>query len=177
MDDVPELHALIEQSVRTLQAGDYSAKQIEGSLGTVFGVDQQLIRDQTYFVIEVAGKIAACGGWSKRKTLFGGDHITAKDDALLDPVTDAARIRAFFVHPDSARQGLGSQMLQACERAAVEAGFHSLELGATITGEPLYLKHGFEPTQRLEVPLPNGLILCIVHMTKSLIIERILHRA
>jgi len=170
LDDIPQLHALIDLSVRKLQAADYSPEQIEGSLGTVFGVDQQLIRDRTYFVIEAAGRIAACGGWSKRKTLFGSDHVTGKDDAFLDPATEAARIRAFFVHPDNARQGLGSQILDACEQAAAAAGFQSLELAATLTGEPLYRKHGFQAVRRFEVPLGNGASLPIIQMAK-----RILH--
>lgn len=169
LDDVPQLRTLIDLSVRTLQAGDYSSQQIEGSLGTVFGVDQQLIRDQTYFVIEAGGHIAACGGWSKRKTLFGSDHVAGKDDALLDPLKEGARIRAFFVHPDHARQGLGTQILQACEQAAFDAGFRSLELGATLTGEPLYRRHGFEAMRRIDVPLPNGTTLPIIQMTKTMV--------
>src|SRR5271165_110176 len=169
LEDVPQLHSLIELSVRKLQAADYSPEQIEGSLGTVFGVDQQLIRDQTYFVIESAGRIVACGGWSKRKTLFGSDHVTGKDDAFLDPAKEAARIRAFFVHPEYARQGLGTYILLACERAATRAGFRSLELAATLTGEPLYRKHGFQMTSRYEVPLANGARLPIIQMEKRIV--------
>jgi len=169
LDDIPELHALIDLSVRKLQAADYSPEQIDGSLGTVFGVDQQLIRDQTYFVVELAGRVAACGGWSKRKTLFGSDHVTGKDDAFLDPATEAARIRAFFVHPEHARQGLGSRILRACEQAAAAAGFQSLELAATLTGEPLYRTHGFEAMRRFDVPLKNGASLPIVQMTKTIL--------
>jgi GNAT superfamily N-acetyltransferase len=167
VEDIPQLHALIDLSVRKLQSSDYSPEQIEGSLGTVFGVDQQLIRDQTYFVIERSGHVVACGGWSRRKTLFGSDHVAGKDDALLDPATDAARIRAFFVHPEYARQGLGTRILQACEQAAAAAGFRSLELGASLTGVPLYGRHGFQQTQRIDVPLDNGASLPIIRMVKK----------
>ena len=166
--DIPAIEALIEASVNGLQAGDYSQEQRDGALGSVFGVDQQLIRDGTYFVIESSRTLAACGGWSKRKTLFGSDHVEGKDNALLDPAVDAARIRAFFVHPAWARRGLGSLLLQAGEEAARAAGFRRLELGATLTGIPLYERHGFRPLERSEVPLPNGATLAIVRMWKAL---------
>jgi GNAT superfamily N-acetyltransferase len=166
--DVPALETLIELSVRTLQARDYSPAQIEGALGTVFGVDGQLIEDGTYFVVEAErNKIVGCGGWSKRKTLFGSDHRTGREDALLDPHQDAAKIRAFFVHPDWSRQGIGSRILEACETAATEAGFKSFEMGATITGERLYKARGYEVADLLQVPLPNGASLPIIRMTKG----------
>lgn len=165
--DVPALEALIELSVRKLQAPDYSPAQIEGALGTVFGVDSQLIEDGTYFVIEAErNTIIGCGGWSKRKTLFGSDHRTGREDALLDPHQDAAKIRAFFVHPDWARQGIGSRILEACETAATEAGFKRFEMGATIAGERLYKARGYEVTDRFEVPLPNGASMPVIRMTK-----------
>jgi len=166
LDDVPQLHALIEHSVRVLQAGDYSQEQMDAALGTVLGLDQQLIRDQTYFVTESDGHITGCGGWSKRKTLFGSDHVADKDDAFLDPATEAAKVRAFFIHPDHARQGLGTRILAACEKAAAEAGFSSLELGATLTGVRLFSRHGFTAVRRLEVPLKNGITLPVIHMEK-----------
>src|ERR1700737_4036902 len=119
--DIPLLHALIDLSVRALQAQDYSPAQIEGALGTVFGVDSQLIADGTYFVLEAMHgrekKIIACGGWSKRKTLFGSDHGSGREDSLLVPLRDNAKIRAFFVHPEWSRRGIGSQILEACENA------------------------------------------------------------
>ena len=111
--------------------------------------------------------IAGCGGWSKRKTLFGGDHKTGREDSLLDPVRDNARIRAFFVHPDWARRGIGSVILQACENAASEAGFASFELGATITGERLYGMRGYRPLEQLDVPLANGAMLRVIRMVKK----------
>jgi N-acetylglutamate synthase-like GNAT family acetyltransferase len=170
--DIPVLRQLIDLSVRSLQAGDYDPVQIEGALGSVFGVDSQLIADGTYFVAEapvgaLQTMIVGCGGWSMRKTLFGGDHKTGREDSLLDPVADNARIRAFFVHPDWARRGIGSMILQACESAASEAGFTSFELGATITGERLYSKRGYRPLEQIDVPLTNGAMLRVIRMVKK----------
>ena len=166
-EDIPILEGLIPESVRALQARDYSPEQMEGALGTVFGVDRQLIRDGTYFVVEADSRIVACGGWSRRKTLFGSDHAPGKDDALLDPSVEPARIRAFFVHPAWARRGIGSLLMRTCEEAAVAEGFSSLELVATLTGEPLYRAHGFRAVERLDVPLPNGASLRVVRMRKE----------
>ena len=128
-------------SVRRLQAPDYSPDQIEGAVGTVFGVDSQLIADETYFVAQaVRGGnppiIVGCGGWSNRKTLFGSDHGPGRESSLLDPLHDSARIRAFFVHPDWARRGIGTLILETCENAAMEAGFRDFELGATCPDSP-----------------------------------------
>ena len=164
--DIPAIASLIDLSVRRLQAEDYSPRQIEGALGTVFGVDRQLIADQTYFVVETGGEIVGCGGWSKRATLFGSDHHTSREDTLLDPARDNARIRAFFVHPEWARLGIGSRILAACEAAAIEHGFRSFELGATLTGERLYRVRGYQPEQRIEVRLGNGESLPVIRMTK-----------
>jgi N-acetylglutamate synthase-like GNAT family acetyltransferase len=168
MDDVPALRSLIDRSVRELQAGDYSPEQIAGALGTVFGVDTRLIADGTYFVAEVDGQMAGCGGWSKRKTLFGSDRAAVRDDDLLDPLVDAAKIRAFFVHPDWARRGVGTEILEACERAAQQAGFTRFELGATLTGERLYSARGYVELERIEVPLANGVTLTVIRMAKSI---------
>lgn len=169
-EDVPRLHEVIHASVRGLQAGDYSPAQIEGALRTVYGVDSQLIADGTYFVAEDAspGKplIVACGGWSKRKTLYGGDQYAGREDSLLDPKVDAAKIRAFFVHPDWARRGIGGMILQACENAAREAGFTRLEMGATLSGVAFYKAKGYELFESQQVPLGNGESLAIVRMAK-----------
>lgn len=166
--DIPALAALIEVSVRTLQAHDYSPDQLDGALGTVFGVDSQLIADGAYYVVETAsGALAGCGGWSRRKTLFGGDKAAVREENLLDPRVDAARIRAFFVHPDWARQGIGSQILDACEKAAIAAGFQEFELGATLTGERLYRARGYVAVERIDVPLLNGASLPIIRMRKA----------
>src|SRR5580765_2467173 len=130
--DIPELESVIGRSVRELQSACYSPAQMEGALGSVFGVDRQLIQDETYFVVEQDGAIIACGGWSKRESLFGSDAARGAEDALLDPLQDAARIRAFFVHPEHARQGLGRAILLACEDAIRAAQFRSIELVATL---------------------------------------------
>lgn len=169
--DVPILRLLIEASVRGLQAGDYSASQIESALATVYGVDSQLIADGTYLVVEASlaqTVIVACGGWSKRKTLYGGDRWTRREDTLLDPAKDAAKIRAFFVHPDWVRRGIGTLLLDACERAAIAAGFRRFEMGATLSGVPLYKARGYVAVEELSVPLANGESLPIVHMEKTI---------
>jgi len=166
--DVAAIEALIAASVHGLQAADYTAEQREGALGTVFGADHQMIADGTYFVIEKDGKLAACGGWSRRRTPFGGDHSPQKDDRFLDPAVDAARIRAFFVHPGFARQGMGSLLLRTCEAAAQSAGFSRAEMTSTLTGVALYLTRGYEHKERFELPLINGASLPVIRMEKSL---------
>jgi len=169
--DVPALHALIEASVRGLMIQEYSVAEREGALGTYLGVDTQLIDDGTYFVAEVGATscpaIVGCGGWSKRKTLFGADHRPGRENSLLDPTTDAAKIRAFFVHPDWARRGIGSQILHACEESARAAGFKTFEMGATLTGVPLYRAKGYREVDSLKVALPNGEFLVVVRMRKA----------
>jgi GNAT superfamily N-acetyltransferase len=175
--DVPVLRALIDASVRRLQAGDYTPAQIESALRTVFGVDSQLIADGTYLVAEIAPShqpgagetpvIVACGGWSKRKTLYGGDRWSDRQDDLLDPRTDAAKIRAFFVHPDWARHGIGARVLDACETAALAAGFTRFEMGATLTGVKLFQTRGYVAREKLEIPLEEGITLPVVHMVKD----------
>jgi GNAT superfamily N-acetyltransferase len=195
-EDVPVLRGLIDASVRELQAGDYTAAQIDGALSTVFGVDSQLIADGTYLVAEAEGggtlrdepsyktgeadlgltraqlgvpslpRIAGCGGWSKRKTLYGGDRWTGREDSLLDPSRDAAKIRAFFIHPAWARRGVGTLILEACEAAARAAGFTRYEMGATLTGAKLFGVKGYVAVKRIEVPLGNGELLPVIHMEK-----------
>lgn len=168
--DIPLLNALIEASVRGLQAGDYTPAQIDGALRAVYGVDTQLIADGTYFVVESeppGTAIAGCGGWSKRKTLYGGDRYQRREDLLLDPRRDAAKIRAFFVHPEWARRGIGGMILDACESAAIAAGFTRLEMGATLTGVAFYLAKGYRAVEDIAVPLPDGETLSIVRMEKT----------
>jgi GNAT superfamily N-acetyltransferase len=169
--DIPALHTLIDASVRGLEAGDYSPEQIDGALGTLLGLDTQLVADGTYFVAEARAAcqriIAGCGGWSYRKTLFGSDHAPVRENQFLDPATDAAKIRAFFVHPYFARRGIGTRILEACESAARAAGFSRFEMGATLTGVPLYLARGYQVLERIEVPLPNGTALPIIRMAKT----------
>jgi GNAT superfamily N-acetyltransferase len=166
--DVPAIHSLIDASVRGLQAGDYTPDQIEQSLRSVYGADSQLIADGTYFAVEAGTAIVGCGGWSRRKTLYGGDRFKGREDSLLDPATAAARIRAFFVHPSWARRGFGSLILEACESAAIAAGFKRFELGATLTGVAFYQARGYTRGERLSVPLPNAEPLAVVRMEKTI---------
>src|SRR5579862_5062746 len=168
--DIPRLREVIEASVRGLQEDDYTPAQIEGALQSVYGVDTQLIADGTYFAVEAPedGEIIACGGWSKRKTLFGGDQYAGREDSLLDPTRDAAKIRAFFVHPSWARRGVGTHILDACESAAQRAGFTRFEMGATLTGVPFYEARGYTPSDRFTAPLPGGESLAIVRMEKQI---------
>lgn len=166
-EDIPTLEELIPLSVRILQASYYTLAQREMAIGPVFNVDRQLIQDGTYFVVQDARKIIGCGGWSKRKKLSGCDGEQIGLDELLDPMQDAARIRAFFVHPEWARQGIGLCILKACERAAMEAGFQKAELVATLAGEPLYASYGYIIVRRYESPMSDSLSLPVVHMAKS----------
>jgi GNAT superfamily N-acetyltransferase len=158
---------LIDLSVRELQRQDYTQAQIDGALASVFGVDTQLVDDGTYFVVEAEGTPVGCGGWSQRKTLYGGDQWIAREDSLLDPRRDAAKIRAFFVHPQWARRGIGTMILDACETAGLAAGFTRFEMGATLTGVPLYRARGYVEMEPLGVQLKNGETLPIVRMVKS----------
>ena len=165
--EVAELTALINQSVRQLSAGYYTPAQVESALRYVFGVDTQLILDGTYYVAEIEGQVVGCGGWSRRATRYGGDQRKTAADPLLDPRRDAARIRAFFVHPAWARRGVGRAIMGVCEAAARQAGFRRLELAATLPGEPLYTSLGYTVGERLAPLLPDGQTLPIAHMYKQ----------
>jgi GNAT superfamily N-acetyltransferase len=169
--DLPALRTLIEFSVRELSSNDYTLEEIEGALGHALGVDAQLIGDGTYFLAEPAekpGVLAGCGGWSYRRTLCGSDQLPNREMSILDPRTDAARIRAIFVHPAWARRGLGTLLLRHCEEAAASAGFRRFEMGSTLTGVPLYKLKGYEPRERMDIALPNGATLGVLRMVKSL---------
>lgn len=169
LDDVEVLKNLIALSARGLNTEHYTPEQVESNLKYVYGVDTQLIRDETYFAVQHGADIIGCGGWSKRKTLFGGDqHKADEPDNLLNPATDAARIRAFFVHPDWARKGIGSLLMNACEQAAKAAGFHKMELMATLTGEYLYARAGFQAVEALDMVLPDGVVMQVRRMTKDI---------
>jgi hypothetical protein len=167
MSDVPAVEELIPISVRGLQNRHYSQEQMDGALGTVFGVDTQLIRDGTYFVAEAESCVVGCGGWSKRKTLFGSDSAKTGEDLILDPSKDAARIRAFFTHPSWSRCGIATEILKRSETAAFTAGFHRIEIVATLTGEAFYQRFGYLVFERCDVPLPNGYQLPVVKMIKT----------
>lgn len=168
--DKPELEALIARSARELSKGDYTPEQIEGALRGAFGVDTQLIADGTYFVVESNGKPVGCGGWSYRRTLFGGDARSERDGGELDPRTDAAKIRAFFIDASVARQGIGRALLQECESAAQRRGFSRFELMATLPGVRLYAACGYQAREQIRYPLNPGGALHIefVPMVKSI---------
>lgn len=166
--DVPALRALIDVSVRALSRGFYSEPQVESALRYVFGPDTQLITDRTYFVLPADEGFAAAGGWSRRRTLYGGDQMKLSEDPELDPATEAARIRAFYVHPGFARRGLGRMLLDHCSAAARAAGFLRLELMSTLPGVPLYTVMGFTPIEHTVQVLPDGIELPFVRMGKAL---------
>jgi GNAT superfamily N-acetyltransferase len=167
LDDQPALQQLIARSIRSLGAGDYSQEQIDAALRGAFGVDSGLIRDGTYFVaVTDTGEIVACGGWSRRRTLFGSDERADRDESNLDPRTDAAKIRAFFVDPAHARRGIGRALLERSEAEATKAGFTVFELMATLPGVRLYEKCGYEAGESVAYPLPGGLGIRFVPMTK-----------
>ena len=169
LSDIPLLERLIAASVRGLSVGYYTSEQIDSALIHIFGVDTQLISDGTYYIAEIENQIVGCGGWSKRKTLYGGDQAKlADEDSLLDPQTEAARIRAFFVHPDWARRGIGKRIIEVCEEAARQAAFKVAELAATLPGEPLYRACGYKVIERIDVDLPEGLNLPVIRMKKLL---------
>ncbi len=168
MDDVPALKELIPLSARELSKGYYTSEQTESMIKYIIGVDTQLIIDQTYYVAEADGQIVGCGGWSKRKTLYGGDQIKEQEDPLLDPKVDAGHIRAFFVHPQWTRKGIGRRIILACEAAARAEGFTRMDLGATLPGEPLYAAMGYVATERFEIPTPDGISIPAAQMQKQL---------
>ena len=165
--DAPAIEALIARSVHGLQAADYTQVQRDAAVGQVFLVDHGLIADGTYFVVHAGDRLAGAGGWSTRKALHGG-HTHGDTGERIDPATDAARIRAYFVDPEFARQGVASMILQACEEAAVAAGFTRTTLGATLTGVPFYAARGYAAGEREETPLPGGGTLTVIHMGKAL---------
>jgi GNAT superfamily N-acetyltransferase len=166
--DISHLEQLIARSIRTLGANDYNAVQIDGALRSAFGVDTQLIRDQTYFVIEIGGEIVGCGGWSFRQTLFGSDARSARDPAQLDPQRDAAKIRAFFIDPNHARKGLGAKLLEHCETAASERGFKECELMGTLPGVRLYAARGYQASPMIHYPIGPEITIELVPMRKRI---------
>ncbi|PYP81421.1 MAG: GNAT family N-acetyltransferase [Gemmatimonadetes bacterium] len=167
-DDIPRIERLIERSVRTLSVGYYDDAQIESALRFMFGVDSQLVEDGTYHVVEADGDVVAAGGWSRRRTLFGGDQWKHGVDEPLDPSREPARIRAFFVDPSWARRGLGRSLFETCARDARAAGFSRLELMATLPGEPLYRALGFSADERIELALPDGTRVPLVRMSRPI---------
>jgi GNAT superfamily N-acetyltransferase len=166
-DDIPALSAVMDASIAELQRGFLDADQIASSR-MIMGLDRQLVADGTYFVVEENGAVAGCGGWSRRATLFGGNHTAGRDARLLDPATEAARVRAMYTAPNFVRRGVGKQIIALCEAAARAEGFTRTELGATAGGEPLYRACGYEEIERMEVPTPSGVTVPITRMGKML---------
>lgn len=165
--DMPALRAVMDAAIRQLLPQFLPPEKVEASFA-VMGLDTQLIADGTYFVLEEDGVIAGCGGWSRRATLFGGNHTAGRDARLLDPATEAARVRAMYTHPAFARRGVGRRIIELCEAAARAEGFTRAELGATAGGEPLYVKCGYQAIERLDVPTPSGVTVPITRMGKVL---------
>ncbi|MDX6557137.1 MAG: hypothetical protein QOF72_186 [Blastocatellia bacterium] len=168
LSDRDAIAQLIKVSARGLSRADYSDAQIEGAIATVFGVDTKLILDGTYFVADCSGTLIGCGGWSRRKTLFGGDQYPTRDASDLDPTNEPAKIRAFFIHPQHARKGIARAILDACERAARSFGFQSLELMSTLPGIKLYRACGYEGEDRVELEVGEGVTIGLVPMRKIL---------
>lgn len=168
LSDVARLNALIAESAEALSRGYYTPEETASLTRYVFGVDTQLLADRSYYVVERGGEFVACGGWSARRTLFGGDQTKQGADPLLNSTTEAARIRAFFVHPSAARQGLGRLLLEHCEAAAAAAGFRRLTLMATLPGEPFYRGLGYEPLEAVQHPLPDGTTVRFLRMGRAL---------
>lgn len=166
--DVPVLQELIARSARGLSTDDYRPAQVEGALRGAFGVDSQLLKDQTYFVAEENGVIIGCGGWSYRATLFGGDARSERDSSSLDPKTQAAKIRAFFVDPAQARRGIGTMLLERCEQEAKKRGFSQVELMATLPGVKLYAARGYVGTEQVSYDVGSGESIEFLPMRKNL---------
>lgn len=165
--DIAVITKLMGAAIAELQKGFLSPAEIEASK-EVMGLDTQIIADRTYFVVETAGRIVGCGGWSRRKTLFGGDHSAGRDAALLDPETEAAKIRAMYTDPAYVRQGVGRLVLRTCEDAAAAEGFSRLEMGATLAGVPLYEAAGYRKVALIPAKTKSGVEVPIWRMEKAI---------
>jgi len=167
LEDVPVLKPLMDAAIGELLKPFLLPEQVAASFA-VMGLDTQLIEDGTYFVIEAEGGIAGCGGWSRRATLFGGDHSAGRDAALLDPARDAARVRAMYTHPAFTRRGIGRLVLDLCEGAAAREGFKRVELAATMAGVPLYRACGYTDIEAFESDTPSGVRVPLIRMGKRI---------
>jgi GNAT superfamily N-acetyltransferase len=168
LEDREALRQLIDRSARELSQGDYRAEQVEAALQGTFGVDSQLIQDGTYFVVEAGAALVGCGGWSYRRTLFGGDRRADRDSGVLDPGRDPAKIRAFFVDPAHARKGIGTMLLEKCESEARRRGFSRVELMSTLPGVRLYSARGYSGVERVQHDVAPGVAIEFVPMSKSI---------
>jgi GNAT superfamily N-acetyltransferase len=171
--DVPALQALIAHSGIALSVGFYTDAQAQAVTREVFGVDSQLIRDGSYYAITHGEHIVACGGWSQRATVFGGDQTKQGEDPLLDPAQAPARIRAFFVSPDHARKGLGRMLMERCLQAAAQAGFQEVELVSTLPGEPLYMAYQFQVIERFALHLSGGVDVPVTRMRRPIVLPAV----
>ena len=168
LEDRTKIQELIAASARGLSREHYDDTQIESAIQTMFGVDTDLIDDGTYFVAEIEGELVGCGGWSRRRTLFGGDQYTTRDRGYIDPATDPARIRAFFIHPDHARKGIALAILTRCETEAVAHGFRAMELLSTLPGVRFYKACGYTEQGNIDLDLTENVKLGFVPMRKEL---------
>lgn len=166
-EDLPALRDLMSAAIGELLNPFLSPQEVAASF-EIMGLDSQLVADGTYFLVEEEGALAGCGGWSRRSTLFGGDHSAGRDAALLDPARDAARVRAMYTHPDHVRKGVGRLILDACESAAAGEGFARCEMAATLAGEPLYQACGYREIERFSAPTSGGIEVPLVRMGKAL---------
>ena len=166
-DDIPTPTALMNAAISELLKPFLTGEEIAASF-SVMGLDTRLIEDGTYFVIEADGMLAGCGGWSRRATLFGGNHSAGRNDALLDPLKDAARVRAMYTHPALTRRGVGRLILELCEKAAAGEGFNHVELAATLAGEPLYRACGYCEIARFAADTPSGIRVPLIRMGKTI---------
>jgi len=171
LDDVPDLRLLMDRAIRELLKAFLPPAAVDASF-EVMGLDTQLITDGTYFTVVEGDAIIGCGGWSRRNTLFGGDHSAGRSAALLDPNTDAARVRAMYTHPDHTRKGVGRAILQACEKAASAEGFTRTQLAATLAGEPLYRAYGYEAGEHFTSPTIAGIDIPLIRMEKPIVLPR-----
>ena len=165
--DVPALIAIMGAAIAELLKAHLTPEQVAAS-HAIMGLDTQLIEDGTYFVAEMDGTLAGCGGWSRRATHFGGDHSPGRDARLLDPATEPARVRAMYTHPNFARRGVGRAILAQCERAAADAGFTTVALVATMGGLPLYRACGYQDVEAFDEPTPGGVAVPLMRMAKRL---------
>lgn len=168
LDERDAISHLIAESARHLSRDHYAHAQIEAAVASVFGVDSSLIEDGTYFVVEQNRMLIGCGGWSRRKTLYGGDQFSSRDTAYVDPEREPARIRAFFVHPEHARKGVARAILSVCEREAKEHGFRALELLSTLPGVKFYESCGYSSNGDFDLELDDGVKIPFVPMRKQL---------
>ena len=168
-DDIPQIRALMDLAISRLLPAFLSPEAVEASF-ELMGLDTQLIEDASYYLVEVDGRLAGCGGWSRRATLFGGDHTGGRDAAFVDPATEPARIRAMYTHPDFTRRGIGRLVLEVCEAAAAQAGFTRCQLAATLGGEPLYRACGYEPIEAFEGVSDAGVKVPLLRMGKPLVV-------